>query len=222
MDVCAVIPACNEEARVGEVVRGARRHLSRVVVVDDGSADGTADAARRAGAEVLRHPGNRGKGAALKTGMEHAFGEGFDAVVVLDADGQHAAGEIPLFLGTAERTGADVVVGSRMDNAEGMPLVRYLTNRFTSAVVSKLAGQRIPDSQCGFRLIGERAFRRMGFKTSRYDTESEMLIEAGRAGCRIVSVPVRTIYGTGKSKINPFVDTARFFRLVLRHLGRSR
>ncbi|MCC6450930.1 MAG: glycosyltransferase family 2 protein [Candidatus Aureabacteria bacterium] len=222
MRVCAVIPAYNEAARVGDVVREARGRLPGVVVVDDGSADGTADAARRAGAEVLRHPANRGKGAALKTGMGRAFDDGYDAVVVLDADGQHAPGEIPLFLEAAERTGADIVVGNRMENATGMPLVRYLTNRFTSAVVSKLAGQRIPDSQCGFRLINERAFRRMGFATSRFDTESEMLIEAGRAGCRIVSVPVRTIYGAEKSKINPFVDTARFFRLVARHLRRPR
>lgn len=218
MNVCGVIPAYNEAARVGAVVHGARLHLTKVVVVDDGSADETASAARQAGAEVMRHPANRGKGAALRTGMERAFGEGFGAVIVIDADGQHATGEIPLFLRAAEETGADMVVGSRMDRAEGMPLVRYLTNRFTSAVVSRLAGQRIPDSQCGFRLIRERAFRQMGFRTSRYDTESEMLIEAGRAGCRIVSVPVRTIYGTEKSKINPLRDTARFFRLVARHV----
>ena len=101
-------------------------------------------------------------------------------------------------------------------------MITGLRGFVTSAVVSRLAGQRIPDSQCGFRLIRERAFRQMGFRTSRYDTESEMLIEAGRAGCRIVSVPVRTIYGTEKSKINPLKDTARFFTLVARHMRRPR
>ncbi|MEI6634092.1 MAG: glycosyltransferase family 2 protein [Chlamydiota bacterium] len=218
MKVCALIPAFNEEARVTAVVIGARRHLPKVIVVDDGSDDATAAAAEKAGAEVIRHPVNRGKGAGLKTGMERAFGEGFNAVLILDADGQHKADEIPLFIRAAEETGADIVVGSRMGKTEGMPLVRYLTNRFTSAVISKMAGLRIPDSQCGYRLVREGAFRRMTFRAMRYDAESEMLIEAGRAGCRIISVPVSTIYGTEKSRISPFKDTVRFFNLVMRHL----
>lgn len=218
MRVCALIPAYNEEARVADVVRGARRYLPAVIVVDDGSSDATAAVAERAGAEVMRHPVNRGKGAGLRSGMERVFGEGFDAVLVLDADGQHNPDEIPRFLDAAEKTGADIVVGSRMGKAEGMPRVRYLTNRFTSAVISRIAGCGIPDSQCGYRLVRERAFRTMTFRTARYDTESEMLIEAGRAGCRIVSVPVSTIYGTETSKIHPLKDSVRFIRLILRHL----
>lgn len=221
MKVCALVPAYNEEARVAGVVRGARRRLPAAIVVDDGSSDATAAVAEKAGAEVIRHPVNRGKGAALRTGMERAFGEGFDAVLILDADGQHDPDEIPRFLAAAEQTGAEIVVGSRMEKAAGMPRVRYITNRFTSALISKIAGRRIPDSQCGYRLIRERAFRAMTFRTTRYDTESEMLIEAGRAGCGIVSVPVRTIYGTEKSRIHPLKDTVRFFRLVARHLVRK-
>ncbi len=220
MRACAVVPAFNEEARVAGVVLGALDRLPKVIVVDDGSSDGTAGAAEKAGAEVLRHRVNRGKGAALRTGMERAFASGFDAAVILDADGQHRTEEIPLFLRAADETGADIVLGSRMGGAEGMPLVRWLTNRFTSAVVSALAGTRIPDSQCGFRLVRESAFRAMTFRTTRYDTESEMLIEAARAGRRIVSVPVSTIYGTEKSRINPLLDTARFFMLAARQMRR--
>jgi glycosyltransferase involved in cell wall biosynthesis len=218
MKPCALIPAYNEESTITEVVAGAGRYLQRVIVVDDGSSDATAERAREAGAEVVRHEENLGKGAALKSGLARAFDEGFDPVIILDADGQHDWREIPRFLDAARDGQADMVVGDRMRDTEDMPLVRYLTNKVTSFFVSKLAGQRVPDSQCGFRLVNERAFRSMGFGTSRYDTESEMLIEAGRAGCTIASVPVSTIYGREKSRINPLVDTIRFIRLILRHI----
>lgn len=217
---CVLIPAYNEEASIAKVIAGAGRHVEKVIVVDDGSVDATASVAASEGAEVVRHGDNLGKGAALRTGLEKAFAEGFDPVIVLDADAQHDWEEIPIFLEAAESSGADIVVGNRMGKTERMPLVRYLTNRFTSFCVSRLAGRHIPDSQCGFRLISRRGFECMRFDTSKYDTESEMLIQAGRAGCTIVSVPVKTIYGAQKSRINPLVDTIRFFRLVLRHLFR--
>jgi len=221
MKPCALIPAFNEEKHIGKAVAGVSCYVTKVIVVDDGSADGTARAARDAGAEVVTHRRNLGKGAALRSGLSKAFEEGYDPVVILDADGQHDCREIPLFLEAAQGEGADIVVGNRMGETERMPLVRYLTNKVTSYFVSRLAGQRIPDSQCGFRLISEKAFRNIKFETSRYDTESEMLIEAGRAGCTISSIPVRTIYGCEKSRINPLVDTVRFIKLVVKHtLGR--
>ncbi|MDD5556251.1 MAG: glycosyltransferase family 2 protein [bacterium] len=218
MKACAVIPAYNEEKRVAGVVRGALRHLPAAIVVDDGSSDGTARAAAAAGAALIRHGANRGKGAALETGLRRAFDDGFDAAVILDADGQHDPGEIPRFLEAAGSSGADIVVGNRMEERGRMPLVRYLTNRVTSFFVSRLAGRPIPDSQCGFRLVDRRAFDRMRLSTARYETESEMLIQAGRAGCAIASVPVRTIYGDEKSRINPLVDTLRFIRLTARYI----
>jgi len=218
MKPCALIPALNEEKRIGEVVAGVSRHVARVIVVDDGSTDGTSRVARDAGAEVLSHSRNLGKGASLRDGLKKAFSEGFDPVIVLDGDGQHDWDEVPLFL-KADREGQlDVIVGNRMDRTEGMPLIRKLTNRVTSFFASSLAGQKIPDSQCGFRLIHGKAFRCMEFKTARYDTETEMLIEAGRGGCRIGSVAVKTIYGTERSKINPVRDTLRFIKLVLRYM----
>lgn len=218
MKPCALIPAFNEEKRIGEVVSGVLKYVPRVIVVDDGSTDGTARAARDAGAEIVTHGRNLGKGASLRDGLEKAFSEGFDPVIVLDGDGQHDWDEIPLFL-TADRGGRlDVIVGNRMGRTEGMPLVRRLTNRVTSFFASRLAGRGIPDSQCGFRLIHGSAFRRMEFKTARYDTETEMLLDAARGGCRIGFVDVKTIYGAEQSKINPVRDTIRFFRLVIRYM----
>ncbi|MCX6356430.1 MAG: glycosyltransferase family 2 protein [Candidatus Aureabacteria bacterium] len=222
MNACAVIPAFNEAEHIGAVVAGVRVYLPKVIVVDDGSSDGTAEAARRAGAVVILHEKNRGMGVAMKTGMGSAFDGGYDVVIVLDGDGQHDTAEIPLFLEAARRGDGDIIVGNRMGNTEGMPLTRYLTNRFTSFCISKVAGQRIPDSQCGYRCVNKKAFMSMCFRTERYDTESEILIDAARAGCRIGTVPVRTIYGAETSKINPFLDAIRFFKLLLRHVKSRR
>ena len=218
MKPCALIAAFNEEERIGEVVVGVLKHVPKVIVVDDGSTDGTARIAREAGAEILTHGRNLGKGASLRDGLEKAFSDGFDPAIVLDGDGQHDWDEIPLFLDADREGRLDVIVGNRMGRPEGMPLVRRLTNRVTSFFASRLAGQKIPDSQCGFRLIHGNAFRRMEFKTMRYDTETEILMEAARGGCRIGSVAVRTIYGAEKSEINPVRDTIRFIRLVIRYM----
>ncbi|OPZ91369.1 MAG: Undecaprenyl-phosphate mannosyltransferase [candidate division TA06 bacterium ADurb.Bin417] len=138
----------------------------------------------------------------------------------MDGDGQHHPEDIPGLLERFQRGGVGVVVGCRPRNLANMPLDRFLTNWFTSALVSLLAGQCIRDSQCGFRVFDSRVFPALSFSTGRFDTESEVLVEASRAGFRIASAPVRTIYGQEKSKINPLVDTLRFFRFCLRMLGR--
>jgi glycosyltransferase involved in cell wall biosynthesis len=213
---CVIIPAYNEEVHIASVIRGVKQYVEKVFVIDDGSADSTVEIARRASAEVIRHEINLGKGVSLKDGFARAFKEGYDPVIVIDADAQHDPRELPGFIDAYLKTGADIVVGNRMGNTAGMPLIRYLTNRFTSFVVSAFAKQRIPDSQCGYRLINKKAFNKMNLMTGRFDTEGEMLIQAGRDGCRIVSVPVSTIYGLEKSSINPLVDTFRFFGLVIR------
>jgi glycosyltransferase involved in cell wall biosynthesis len=210
-----LIPAYNEAARVGEVVAVARRHVDNVVVVDDGSTDETVAAAERGGATVLRHSQNRGKGAAIATALDY-FGR-YDAelAVLLDADGQHDPSEIDKFVNAADTERADVVVGTRMGDVRRMPRVRLWTNQFTSWVTSKLAGQRIPDSQCGFRLLRRTVLKDLRPSTARFETETEMLIQAGRAGHKIVSVPIRTIYEAGRSsRIHPCRDTVRFFKLV--------
>lgn len=186
----------------------------RILVVDDGSADATATVAAAAGAMVIRHPQNRGKGAALATGFAWAVAEGLDWVYTMDADGQHVPSEMVAFRREADRGGFDVVVGDRMQRTGSMPWLRKATNAFTSAVISRLAGTRIPDSQNGYRLLRVALLDGLELRTERYDTESEILVRLARRGARIGSVAVTTIYGDEKSSINPVVDTIRFFRLV--------
>ncbi|MHC4712090.1 MAG: glycosyltransferase family 2 protein [Planctomycetota bacterium] len=214
--ICAVIPAYNEADRVGVVVRRTLFHVDHVVVVDDGSADATAEAARSAGADVVRHDLNRGKGAALATGLQRAAAVGFEGAVTLDADGQHDSGEIPHLIETFRDSGADIVLGTRMRNRRGMPVVRALTNLVTSIVISCLAGRRVTDSQCGFRVLRLSTAGRLPLSASRYDTESEILVKAARLSMSIKEVPINTIYAGEQSKINPLVDTWRFIRLALR------
>lgn len=210
-----LIPAFNEAARVGDVITKTRAVVPQVVVVDDGSADATSEVARAAGAIVLRHEQNRGKGAAIATALDYFARSNAEFAVLLDADGQHDPAEIPQFLEEADRTGAGIVVGTRMRETRHMPLVRRLTNEFTSWITSKLARQRIPDSQCGYRLLRRDVLKDLRFSTARFETETEMLIQAGRAGHKIASVPVRTIYEEGRvSRIHPLRDTVRFFSLV--------
>jgi glycosyltransferase involved in cell wall biosynthesis len=212
----AVIPCFNEAAHIGTVVAGVRRHLSRVLVVDDGSTDATAEMARGAGAEVLRRSVNGGKGAALRAGWQQACERGFGWVLMLDGDGQHPADEIPRFFdGAAD--GARLVVGNRMGHCEAMPWVRRKVNRWMSKQISSLAGIAMPDSQCGFRLAHLETLLQMPLATRHFEIESEMLVAFAAAGQRIEFVPVRAVYKTGASKIRPVADACRWFRWRMAH-----
>jgi glycosyltransferase involved in cell wall biosynthesis len=203
---------------VADVVVRARALVSRVVVVDDGSTDHTGDVAGGAGATVLRHGQNRGKGAAIVTGLDYFRQSGAAYAVLLDADGQHDPVEIPQFIEAARQTGAGIVVGTRMSETTNMPWLRLWTNQFTSWVTSRLARQCITDSQCGYRLVARSVMNDLRLETGRFETETEMLIQAGRAGHRIVNVPIQTIYLPGRvSHIRPARDTVRFFRLAWKY-----
>lgn len=216
----AVIPAKDAASTVGAVVRGILTEAPglEVIVVDDGSSDATGERAREAGARVVRHEVNQGKGAALQTGFDAALAAGADAVVALDADGQHDPAFAPQLLAALD--GADVVVGSRNADRTGMPWLRKATNDVTSWWVSRLAGQRIEDSQSGYRAIQARVLRAIRPEGRRFDYESEFLVAAARAGFRIGAAPVPTLYNAPGSHINPFRDTIRFIRFALRHLFR--
>jgi glycosyltransferase involved in cell wall biosynthesis len=216
--VIACIPAFNEETSISMVVARARPHVAEVVVVDDGSADQTAAVARQAGATVLVHEQNRGKGAAIATALEYFAGSGASLVIFLDADGQHAPEEIPKFIAAARDNNAHIVVGNRMEDTRAMPWVRLLTNRFTSWLTSRVAGQRIYDSQCGYRLLRRDALASLRLDSVRFETETEMLIQAGRAGQKIANVGIRTIYDPARrSRVRPVPDTIRFFQLIWRY-----
>src|SRR6516162_4347616 len=144
----AVIPCFNEAAQIRNLVAEVQRHVSSIIVVDDGSTDATAENAWKAGAEVLLLPKNSGKGAALQQGWRRASNLGFKWVLMLDGDGQHAPQDIPKLFARAEATGATLVVGNRMRNAREMPLVRRCANLWMSRRISKLTGADLPDSQC--------------------------------------------------------------------------
>jgi len=218
MRVCAVVPAYNEQRYVSEVISGIKKHLADVLVVDDGSDDDTARIAKEAGAIVVRHEQNRGKGEALKTALAWAGKNNFEAIIVLDADGQHDWDEIPAFIETAAREQADFVVGNRMDRIENMPWLRKVTNQFTSWAISRMIGQPVYDTQCGYRLVRLDAMRNLKLRTHKYDTESEMLVLAGKKGYKIANVTIKTIYSGQPSFINPVKDSLRFFGVVFRYI----
>ena len=186
----------------------------KVLVVDDGSRDGTARAARAAGAEVVSHPENLGKGAALRTGFAAALSCGAAGVVTMDADGQHPPQCLPRFLEAA--SGADLVLGCRMGQARAMPWLRRHTNRTMSRVVSGIARVPLKDTQCGYRWISAAVLRGVRLGTGHYETESELLIRAARAGFRIAEVPIPAVYAGEESHIRRGRDTVRFLRLVTR------
>jgi glycosyltransferase involved in cell wall biosynthesis len=214
--VAALIPAFQAADTIERVVRGLTAFVDNVIVVDDGSIDATGHAAAKAGATVLRHPSNLGKGAALRTGFSACRERSFSWVLTLDADGQHDPAEAWRFMKAAARERWDIVVGSRMGAPGPMPLVRLATNRLTSFVVSCLAGRLIPDSQSGYRLISTDLLERVPLRCTAYDLETEILVRAARAGYGVGWVPISSMYGAHRSYIRPVRDTARFAALAVR------
>lgn len=221
MRTCIVIPTYNESKTIAGLIQQARSLGFEVVVIDDGSSDNTVDIAATCKAQVLRNIKNLGKGAALAKGYNLAVAQGFDAVISMDGDGQHSCDDLAVFMRKAESSNCGVIVGNRMAITKQMPWLRVATNRFMSQLISKITGQYIPDTQCGFRLIKKDLLQKLNLSTSKYETESEILIQAARLGFKIESVPVRTIYSGQKSRINPCVDTLRFLRFIILESMRS-
>ena len=211
-DILALIPAFEEGPRVAGVVLGATAYLP-VLVVDDGSSDDTAMRAETAGATVIVQRPNQGKGAALRAGFAWALGRGFDAVVTLDADGQHDPAEIPAFLEAFERTGADLIIGRR--DFSRMPPIRRLANRLGGVALSWAAGRDIPDNQSGYRLLSRRLIEAVADSTeSGFEYEIEMITTCIRTGYRLEWVPIRTIYAGEPSHIRPWRHFTSFVRMV--------
>ena len=221
-NICVVIPAFREAGRIGAVVRAVRAQGLAVVVVDDGSPDATGAEAAAAGATVLRHATNRGKGAALHTAYACAREHGYDAVITMDGDGQHDPADLPALLAAARTTGAPVDVGNRMADAAAMPRVRRWTNRGMSWLLGRVMRQQVPDTQCGFRYYRLAVLPTQPPGSTRYAAESELLLDLAARGVPIASAPVRTIYRDEQSKINPVVDTLRFLGMMLRRAVRRR
>jgi glycosyltransferase involved in cell wall biosynthesis len=207
-----VIPCLNEARFVGALVHALQQHLPIVVVVDDGSNDETSVRAAEAGAAVLRHPHPHGKGAALKTGVQWLRDRGFSWALLMDGDGQHAPEDAPKFLAEAERAPVGLIVGNRMINPQNMPILRRWTNRGMSWLVSRLSTGGIPDSQCGYRLVNVTLWSQLNLQSSHFEIESEVLVEALRAGQGVRSVPITVRYGSERTKISVVRDSCRWFR----------
>lgn len=178
MELKAIIPAYQTAASVADVVVATRRLISDVLVIDDGSTDETAEEARRAGADVLRFPENRGKGIALRAGFSRALENGCRAVVTLDADGQHDPGEIPKLVELWRETQAALVIGSRAHLEEKMRPARRFGNRFARNSISFFAGTPIPDAQSGFRIYDVALLRTIALRGVRYELEAEVIVRA--------------------------------------------
>jgi glycosyltransferase involved in cell wall biosynthesis len=208
----AVIPCLNESDNIAALVVALRHKLPLVLVVDDGSTDDTAALARGAGAVVVSHERNLGKGAALRTGLAQAVKRGFDWAVTLDGDGQHAPEDFRVFLRCAEQTGAGLVVGNRMHNPRAIPWLRRQVNRWMSRQLSRRAGRPLPDTQCGFRLIHLESWAGLTLNTEHFEIESEMLMSFLAAGHQVAFVPIQVIGSGPNSHIRPVADSARWWK----------
>jgi glycosyltransferase involved in cell wall biosynthesis len=197
--VLAIIPAYCEERFIGRVVRQVLQYVQTVLVVDDGSSDNTAAEAEAAGAKVIRHATNLGKGAALKTGLEYAVSVGAAFYLFLDGDGQHDPSEIPAFFEAMNCSNAHLAVGNRMRNLEQMPLIRRWTNQFMSWQIGRICKTPIPDSQCGFRLARKELLPVLMAPSNRFEFESESIILAARgvSAVRTVNRRLRKITDLG-------------------------
>jgi glycosyltransferase involved in cell wall biosynthesis len=223
MRICALIPAFNESHHIAKVVEGVRQYIADVVVIDDGSTDGTAGIARTAGATCLQLPRNCGKASAQREGIAFARNQNFTHAITLDGDGQHLPEDIPVMLRVAEETGADLIIGARRFDRALMPSSRYFSNIIGSRLASALVGREIRDSQSGFRLLRLDKLGDAKLRSRCYELEMEILIKMARSGCTIAHAPVRMIYddGEARSKMKPVRDTVRvcLWSLAFRFLG---
>ena len=211
-EIVAVIPAYNEAERIAPVIAGAR-NLLPVLVVDDGSKDATAAVAAANGAEVLRQSPNQGKGKALRAGFRWALEQGYEAVMTLDADGQHDPAEIPKFLEVYRRQQPDLIIGAR--NFGQIPLVRRASNTFGRWLFSWAIGQPIPDNQSGYRLLSRRMMEAtLASQEHGFEFEVEMIGVCVERGFRLEWTPIRTIYGDERSHISPLKHIVHYGRVV--------
>jgi glycosyltransferase involved in cell wall biosynthesis len=192
--IVAVIPAFNESKRIAAVVKDARAFADHVLVVDDGSEDGTGDVAREAGARVVHHLINSGPGAATMTGIEAARALGATIVITLDADGQHDPRDIPLLLQPILDGKADIVFANRFGQRNHIPLVRRIFNSVGNGLTFAATGRWVPDSQCGFKVFGPKALREVDLRMMGFEFCTEIVREAVQHRWRMAQIPTKVLY----------------------------
>ena len=211
-DFCVLIPAYNEEKNIKKLLDELIKFVDKdkLIVIDDGSKDRTGRVAEECGVCVISNEKNLGKGEALRKGFEEAIKKSIPWIITMDGDLQHHPYDIPKFLKIAKEDDVDVIIGSRMKNLKNMPFHRILSNKITSFLISLRIGQKIDDSQCGFRMIRKKVLEKISLQKKHFSLESELLLKAGLNNFRIKSVNIRTIYNNSKSSIKPFRDTLNF------------
>jgi glycosyltransferase involved in cell wall biosynthesis len=214
--VAVLIPAYNAARTLEPVVRAALEQMNSVTVIDDGSVDGTGDVAKRAGAHLLTHAVNRGKGGALKTGFAWACEPGYDGVVTLDADGQHLPTEIPKFLDCHLQTSGDLIIGGRAHLFGQMLPRRRMANRFSAWSIAFASGTDITDAQSGYRYYSTRMLRALRLRSNGFAMESEVIVRAGRGGFKVLTTPIDLgfVDGISTSHYKPMKDTVMIAGVV--------
>lgn len=218
MKICAVIPVHNEAKTIGGIVESLSFKHIESLVIDDGSTDGSGQIAKSKGAAVITNNPKGGKGNALKQGFSYAIKNNYDAVITIDGDGQHDIGDIENFIQQAEKGPVSIIVGNRMNNAQGMPFLRYVTNTLMSFIISLACKHKISDTQCGYRYIHCSILREITLISNDFEIETEIIMKTSKKGYPIYSVPVKTIYNNEESKISPFRDSVRFINYFLKEL----
>jgi len=217
----ALIPAYEAGKTVADVVAGVRAHVARVVVVDDGSRDDTAARAGAAGAEVIRHPENAGKGAALLTGFRALAADGVGRALTMDADGQHLASEVSIMLAASDAAPAAIVVGVRRKEGHTIRQINRFGNWIADQLLRLIAGRTLPDTQSGFRIYPVAETLALGARGTRYDFETEILLRAAQRGMPLVGIPVAVHYPPVAERVShyrPGLDTIRIIETVIRVL----
>jgi glycosyltransferase involved in cell wall biosynthesis len=209
------IPAYNEEVAIGSVVLKAREHVDEVLVVDDGSEDGTHRVARMALATVVSHRKNMGKAAAIRTAFDYARRNGHEVMVLIDGDGQHNSDEIPKMMEPILKNDADVVLGTRWGKSDGMPIYRRAGKRALDYATAVFTGV-LTDSQCGFRAFSKKAIEALDPHTAGFGVESEIIIQAKELGLKITEVPVSSRYDVEGSTLKPVEHGYRVVDSLLR------
>jgi glycosyltransferase involved in cell wall biosynthesis len=218
METFAVlIPTYNEEYNVLSISKDLELIDVPFLFVDDGSIDKTVTVLWFKDLPYLAYFPNRGKAYALKLGAKYLFKEGYEYIVTIDGDRQCAIEDIEKFDNALLfYPDCDIIIGNRLWDKKHMPKIRFYTNKIMSWIISKLAGVKIEDTQCGFRLYSKRIFETLDLKTNGFTMESEVLIKAGKAGYKIKSIPIKCIYHKGrKSNIKIIRDFIRFVKLII-------